>query len=66
MNKTLVAIFASLLVLLSIFLYLKRTTYWTWSDYQECANAGGATQESNPPVCFNENGDRITPGSPKN
>ena len=65
MKKMYVVVVIAVLLIAGLFIYWRNAGTWSWNDYQRCADAGGATQESNPPTCFHPNGSRITPGSPK-
>lgn len=65
MKKKYIAIIIIIILGIGLFVFWTRVATWSNSDYQECVDAGGSTQESNPPTCFHPNGDRITPGSPK-
>jgi hypothetical protein len=63
--KKIYILMIALVLGIALFVFLQRKGTWSNSDYQECVNAGGSTQESDPPTCFHPNGDRITPGRPK-
>lgn len=65
MKKMYIVIAVALVLGIGLFMFWQRGATWSNGDYQKCVDAGGSTQESNPPTCFHPNGDRITPGRPK-